>query len=553
LTSTPSTAFSTEADGLASLLAKPDIDGQGVLAVARLLSSAAWHTIDELVSKTGVPRRTVELVLNTAGESLQSRQGAYRFERDAARFFASVYGRRWSAVAELLSADAVGAMTDVFGAWVRDAPKPKRSLDHVPATPETLLRRAAYLLDAFDLQDKTVTFIGDHDLTSMALAHLSQRIDRRIRPWVVDIDEELLTFMHLTAERSALPQLGLTFGDLRLGLPASLRGKATVAFTDPPYTPAGVNLFVRRSLEALVPGGGGRVLLAYGFAPHRAGDGLKVQRELSALALSSLAQIPKFNCYQGAQAIGSRADLYVLAPTGKTAVAVQSKNAKTTGSNIYSQGPEADGAPTAEAPGLRFIDDSSGLGPCLLVDEYEDRAKRPHVIRQTLPSYILKGPAHGAEAVSTTVLRIREGMPPSIRARLMMLANSRYVVVRSVGERGVDQATNTFMERFLPLKFVRSQDLALTTAGWSEWKRRDDVLTGEGATLRALLARPVERLGTALVAALAESKSPGARPVTRAALRRVPTLSTHLDSRVSELPLSFWQHLSAWVQQVHSG
>ncbi len=124
-----------------------------------------------------------------------------------------------------------------------------------------------------------------------------------------------------------------------------LRGRFDVVLTDPPYSPAGVGLFAARALEAMKREA--RLLVAYGYPEGSPALGLKVQAELSALELVYEAVLPDFNAYDGAQAIGSRAALYVLRPTRRSAkIAVRrgARHAET----LYTRGRQA-----VEAPGGR--------------------------------------------------------------------------------------------------------------------------------------------------------------------------------------------------------
>ena len=184
-------------------------------------------------------------------------------------------------------------------------PEPLADLDHVPATAETVLERARYLHERYDLERCRVLLVGDHDATSLAFAVLGIAVRELV---VVDVDQRLLGYL-------AGQGVDVRFADLRVGLPGPLHGRFDLALTDPPYSPAGVGLFAARALESLAPDRPTRLLLAYGYPEGSPALGLKVQAELSALELVYEAVLPDFNAYDGAQAIGSRAALYVLRPT----------------------------------------------------------------------------------------------------------------------------------------------------------------------------------------------------------------------------------------------
>ena len=110
--------------------------------------------------------------------------------------------------------------------------------------------------------------------------------------------------------------------DLRDRLPDGLRAVADAFVTDPPYTPNGAALFVARGLAMLRGGVHARGLLAYGYGEELPTLGLKVQRAVQSLEVVFEQVLPRFGRYTGAQAVGSASDWYVLAPTPRTARAV---------------------------------------------------------------------------------------------------------------------------------------------------------------------------------------------------------------------------------------
>jgi hypothetical protein len=242
-----------------------------VRAVAREL--AAGVEVSEVVTRTGVTLREVQRVEANLGPLPERPQ-----PRDAD--------------------------VERMRALLAQVPPPLADLDHVPATAETVLGRVRYLHERFELERCRVLLLGDHDATSLAFRELGV-MPRELA--VVDVDQRLLEFLG-----------DGSFADLRVGLPAPLRGRFDVVLTDPPYSPAGVGLFAARGIEALATDRPARLLIAYGYPEGSPALGLKVQNELSALELVYEAVLPGFNAYVGAQAIGSRAALYVLRPTKRS-------------------------------------------------------------------------------------------------------------------------------------------------------------------------------------------------------------------------------------------
>jgi hypothetical protein len=205
--------------------------------------------------------------------------------------------------------------------------------------------RARFLAGEYDLAGASVVCLGDHDLTSLALTLLEPRLEAA----VVDVDERVLDHVRRAAAAEHLP-VATAFADLRLGLPPSLARSADLVFTDPPYTPEGVRLFLLRALEALRRQGHPRVVFCYGYGERHLVRGVEVQGVLGDLRLAVEAVLPGFNRYRGAEAIGSRSSLWVCRPTTKTwnVRALSSDDPR-----IYSRGKEARNAPNRiPAPGV---------------------------------------------------------------------------------------------------------------------------------------------------------------------------------------------------------
>lgn len=288
----------------------------------------AWDA-DALVTATGAPRRSIDTLLTALGDDL--RDGRLTGPGAAAYRDLAVPPGPADPVAHLLAghAETVTEMDKLIAA----APRGRTALDHVAATADTAVRRAVLLGARFWLGGARLLCVGDHDLTSLAVALTHPDVEIT----VVDVDERILEFIDTEAGRRGLP-IRCRFADLRYGLPAGARDWADLAFTDPPYTPEGVALFTRRGLEGLRDRAGGRVLVAYGASEDTPALALKVQSALGRMHLAYEAIWPDFNRYHGAPAIGSAADLYVLRPTARTWKTLGPEPA---GVRIYSQGPQA--------------------------------------------------------------------------------------------------------------------------------------------------------------------------------------------------------------------
>ena len=79
-----------------------------------------------------------------------------------------------------------------------------------------------------------------------------------------------------------------------------------------------MRLFAVAALRGLRHREYGQVVISYGTGDGQPALGLKVQQALADLGLYTEAMQPQFNRYRGAQAVGSRSDLYVCRATART-------------------------------------------------------------------------------------------------------------------------------------------------------------------------------------------------------------------------------------------
>lgn len=282
-----------------------------------VLLDAGPASLDEIVARTGSPRRDVEYMIRL-------------MDADAVRSGHSIEVVAPEPYADMSLGEPVhGPLpTGPMEAILAGVPAPTKSLDHVAATADTVMRRALWLDDAFELAQTRVLMLGDHDATTLAFGVLGIEVGELA---VVDIDQDLLAYVD---ERSNAESY---FADLRIGLPGPLHDRFDIVVTDPPYSPEGVGLFAARAVQAIGRHENGRVFLAYGFPPASPALGLKVQNALGALDLVYEAVLPGFNRYVGAQAIGSRSAQYVLRLTRRSKRAAARVAARTVPS-IYSHG-----------------------------------------------------------------------------------------------------------------------------------------------------------------------------------------------------------------------
>lgn len=188
-------------------------------------------------------------------------------------------------------------------------PKAKRKFDQFGATEETLTSRTNLLASREFLTDSKILFLGDYDLTSFACAPSAKNTEI----WVLDIDSDVLKVI-----KEADKGIETIQHNLINPLPRRLRAAFDGVFTDPPYTPEGVSLFLSRSLEALSKGERARIFMCYGTSERAPERVLAVQEKILAHGVIVEELLSDFNEYIAAKAIGDRSDLYILRPTPKT-------------------------------------------------------------------------------------------------------------------------------------------------------------------------------------------------------------------------------------------
>jgi N4-bis(aminopropyl)spermidine synthase len=231
-------------DPVLELVLRFGVRGRRVQKLITMLASGRW-THESAVAASGLSRRTVDDVLAALGPDVQRTGREFWIRGDRAL----LYRREFPAVpapGEPTGTEPGESARAEVTRLIDGAPWPRDDLDHVVATPETLLRRARWLADITPHTGLRLLCVGDHDLTSLAACLVCPRV----RAVVADVDEGLLAYIGEQARRLKLP-VRTFYADLRFALPPDLHGWADVAFTDPPYTPEGVALFAERGLEGL--------------------------------------------------------------------------------------------------------------------------------------------------------------------------------------------------------------------------------------------------------------------------------------------------------------
>lgn len=195
---------------------------------------------------------------------------------------------------------------------------PKREFDQFFATEQTSVAKATIIKEKGMLQDKNIALLGDDDLVSITLGKMFPHYNRIT---VYDVDNRILDPINSIATSEGLKNISTKTYDARKPLKSEDIGKYDVVMIDPPYTPAGIALFLRRSIELLGKpndSSGKYIFLCYNNSLRSPEKSLKIQEIIQQYNLLIEDKIDKFNRYYGAEAIGSTSSMYVLKITPQT-------------------------------------------------------------------------------------------------------------------------------------------------------------------------------------------------------------------------------------------
>lgn len=203
-------------------------------------------------------------------------------------------------------------------------PEPDRQWDQFTATEETTAKRAKLLQENGDLYNRRIAFLGDDDLTSIAVALTGH--PKEIT--VFEIDERLISLIETISSDLGL-NIKIFHHDVRQPVPEHEKRKYDSIFTDPPYTPAGITTFLNQGIDLLRPRLSSRIYFCYGNSDRAREREIEIQKRINYTGLLLSTKLPAFNKYFGAESIGASSSLYLCDWTEKT------KPSKITSDRIY--------------------------------------------------------------------------------------------------------------------------------------------------------------------------------------------------------------------------
>ena len=289
-----------------------------VLDVFCYLSTGESINNNQLVRRVGVSRNALNQVKKALSVYLNPSSKETSLREGVREKLSTIYGNSYlteeSLLTTLTESDVYKQSIELLSRFKDRRPVPKRDYDQFTATVETSAKRAALLDFLGDVRGKQILFLGDDDFTSVVTANI--RSAKGVA--VLDIDDRILD--NIGAISSEL-DLGIrrVRHDLRKPIPPELRGKFDTVFTDPPYTPEGIGLFVSRAIEAIDRRNQtARVYVCYGNSDRAKERFLPIQEVLTDAGLMFRWVFDRFNRYDGAESIGSASSLFVAEVTPQT-------------------------------------------------------------------------------------------------------------------------------------------------------------------------------------------------------------------------------------------
>lgn len=272
---------------------------------------------DELLRMVGVSKNALNQIKQALSSFLKPTSRDTQLTPKEVNEVKSLYNKGYmneEALWSILENRQFQKTLELLKVFRKKKPVSKREYDQFTATLETTARRASLLHFFADLQGKNILFLGDDDFTSVAAAALKKA--KRIT--VVDIDKRILKAIKDISDQQNFEIETIKY-DARKSLPQVLTARFDIVFTDPPYTPEGIKLFVSRGIEALnSENKAARIYVCYGSSDLAKERFLPIFDILASSGLIIRWVFDKFNRYYDAQTIGSASSLIVCEITPKT-------------------------------------------------------------------------------------------------------------------------------------------------------------------------------------------------------------------------------------------
>lgn len=212
-------------------------------------------------------------------------------------------------------------LTPIF----KHRPEVNVKIDQSKCTVDTALKRAIICLKYNSLIGKKILFVGDDDLTSIALALFLKKLFKdkangNTIITILDIDNRVLEYISTLSKTLNLPII-CEQADFKAPITGKYKASFDCFFTDPPYTIEGANLFLSRGIEAIKHQNALPIFLSYA---HKSPEfDLSMLKNFVDMGLVVSEILAGFNVYEGANIIGNTGQMLVLKTTSKLTPSIE--------------------------------------------------------------------------------------------------------------------------------------------------------------------------------------------------------------------------------------
>ncbi|MGB9694788.1 MAG: bis-aminopropyl spermidine synthase family protein [Caldisericaceae bacterium] len=183
--------------------------------------------------------------------------------------------------------DVLEKFTSIFA----KRPSETTEFDQGVVPPENSIRRAEYVYERGDLQGKRILFLGDDDLTSVAMS-LTGMPEEIV---VIEVDERIVAFINEVADKEKLNLKAILYNAVN-PLPQDLVGKFDTFLNDPVETVEGMRVFLSRCAMSL-KGKGSAGYFGISHYESSLAKWFKVEKDLLAMNFVITDVLRDFNEY----------------------------------------------------------------------------------------------------------------------------------------------------------------------------------------------------------------------------------------------------------------
>ncbi len=300
----------------------PDLREAEIEGLLALLVQSRNLTNPELLRTSGIPIEVFRQFITSIKAFLEvGDSDSLSLNPEWAARLATAQNYNWSLPLNLGNlASAAEDLAQVRKKYGLSADSAKREYDQFFATPLSSVCKAALLQAKGLIGNNAIASIGDDDLLSVAIPSIEPTYKNIT---IFEIDERLNALLKTINTDMGISNVRIVSQDIRNELSKEYLNKYDVVFIDPPYTVAGLKLFIHRSIQLLKPFNnfsGSYIVLNFGESLRNPEKAIKVQEIINTFNLVIEDKISKFTKYHGAEIIGSSSSIYILKTTPFTSV-----------------------------------------------------------------------------------------------------------------------------------------------------------------------------------------------------------------------------------------